>query len=537
MSLGVFTLLYDTNYLPGVIVLGISLRRILEIQPRNVSLGVLVDKLKLTPAQLSLIELFFDDIIDVSPIQSQLSEKLNDELGRPELDKTFTKVTLWSLSNYDKILYLDADTLPLIPKRESEGSVLDLLSVDFPKHKIMAAPDSGFPDIFNSGVFVLRPDTEDYQSLYELSQLQNSGVSFDGADQGLLNQYFNTEPDWINNLITQGLVSSFQAEDANWIRIPFLYNVTPSAQYEYLPAYKYFSPRSDATPGDLDLGQKSPRGSEKELNEEVVDSSRDTASKYFSSALKFTSTKSNIKVMHFIGPLKPWKAYSLTGIYAKWWGVWKSYFGEESIQNVLAIGSVTSSSGVTDKVEESKPLIHEQTEQERLLDPLTYADAPEIGVSVDTSWDATKEPPHIGSKGEDAKSASEAFKQKMMEFNNVWDQKEDYSVQPSYNDSKSAIDTQNLPYHHVPAERVFNDHFTTLENKNVKTKTALPPPDLAEPTPTGEESSPKAIDSVPLREASPKFLDEEQPQNIEPAIPRIFPWEYRTDYVPERHFD
>ena len=53
---------------------------------------------------------------------------------------------------------------------------------------------------------VLKPDQETFQGLLDLAQ---RGISFDGADQGLLNQYFK-----------------------DWHRLSFVYNVTPSGHYQ-----------------------------------------------------------------------------------------------------------------------------------------------------------------------------------------------------------------------------------------------------------------------------------------------------------------
>ena len=120
------------------------------------------------------------------------------------------------------------DTLPIIPDAANGGTVLDLLALDFPKFKILAAPDSGFPDIFNSGVFALRPNLDDYTNLAALVQesVINPNVSFDGADQGLLNQYFNAQPDWVQALLTKhdatvDLETVSYTQDSNWIKIPF----------------------------------------------------------------------------------------------------------------------------------------------------------------------------------------------------------------------------------------------------------------------------------------------------------------------------
>jgi glycogenin glucosyltransferase len=77
-----------------------------------------------------------------------------------------------------------------------------------------AAPDIGWPDCFNSGVMALTPNMGDF---YALHALASRGISFDGADQGLLNMHFR-----------------------NWDRFSFTYNCTPSGHYQYVPAYKHF---------------------------------------------------------------------------------------------------------------------------------------------------------------------------------------------------------------------------------------------------------------------------------------------------------
>ncbi|KAJ3061485.1 Glycogenin-2, partial [Rhizoclosmatium hyalinum] len=64
----------------------------------------------------------------------------------PELDITYTKLHVFNphiLPSYDKICFLDADTLVLKNVDHLFG-VLD--RVDF-----AASPDVGWPDIFNSG--------------------------------------------------------------------------------------------------------------------------------------------------------------------------------------------------------------------------------------------------------------------------------------------------------------------------------------------------------------------------------------------------
>jgi glycogenin glucosyltransferase len=169
-------------------------------------------------------------------------------MGRPDLIGTFTKINLWKLEQFKTVVYVDADMVCLQPPDE-----LFNLDVNF-----AAAPDIGWPDIFNSGLMVLKPNLADYYALLALAQ---RGISFDGADQGLLNMHFR-----------------------NYHRISFRYNVTPSGNYQYLPAFRHF--------------------------------------------------QSTISMVHFIGNDKPWKlgrqASSISGAYGEllgdWWAVYDRHY-------------------------------------------------------------------------------------------------------------------------------------------------------------------------------------------------------------------
>ena len=125
-------------------------------------------------------------------------------MDRPDLISTFTKIELWRQLQYRQIVYIDADAVCLRAPNE-------LLNLD---GDFAAAPDIGWPDCFNSGVMVLRPNMADYYSLLALAQ---RGISFDGGDQGLLNMHYR-----------------------EWERLSFAYNCTPSGNYQYIPAYRHF---------------------------------------------------------------------------------------------------------------------------------------------------------------------------------------------------------------------------------------------------------------------------------------------------------
>ncbi|CAI5772204.1 glycogenin-2 isoform X1 [Podarcis lilfordi] len=130
-------------------------------------------------------------------------------LERLELGVTFTKLHCWTLTQYSKCVFMDADTL-----------VLCNIDELFDREELSAAPDSGWPDCFNSGVFVFKPSLKTYNLLL---QFANEHGSFDGGDQGLLNSFFSN---WATTDINKHL--------------PFLYNLSSSVVYTYAPAFQYF---------------------------------------------------------------------------------------------------------------------------------------------------------------------------------------------------------------------------------------------------------------------------------------------------------
>ncbi|XP_036883577.1 glycogenin-2 isoform X1 [Sturnira hondurensis] len=213
------TLATNDVYCQGALVLGQSLRN----QRATRKLVVLV-----TPQVSRLLRLLlskvFDEVVEVDLMDSADYVHLAF-LRRPELGVTLTKLHCWTLTHYSKCVFLDADTLVL--------SNVDEL---FERGELSAAPDPGWPDCFNSGVFVFQPSLETHRLL--LRHATEHG-SFDGADQGLLNSFFSG---WPTADIRRHL--------------PFIYNLSSNTAYTYSPAFKQFG--------------------------------------------------SGAKVVHFLGPAKPW---------------------------------------------------------------------------------------------------------------------------------------------------------------------------------------------------------------------------------------
>jgi hypothetical protein len=211
----------------------------------------------------------YDYVIPVSRIRNGRPANL-DLMNRPDLHSAFTKINLWKQTQFRKIVYIDADVVAY----RAPDELFDL------PHAFSAAPDIGWPDLFNTGVMVLTPNIGDYHALMALAE---RGISFDGADQGLLNIYFQ---------------NSFN-------RLSFTYNVTPSAHYQYVPAYKHF--------------------------------------------------QSSINMVHFIGANKPWLEGrdKSTGsspydeMMGRWWAVYDRHYRREvSFQTVVPAELSSLTNGV-----------------------------------------------------------------------------------------------------------------------------------------------------------------------------------------------
>eukprot|EP00753_Platysulcus_tardus_P010676 PLAT2954.1.p1 GENE.PLAT2954.1~~PLAT2954.1.p1 ORF type:complete len:351 (+),score=162.19 PLAT2954.1:48-1100(+) len=105
----------------------------------------------------------------------------------------YTKLALWSLTDWDKLVYIDADAMVV-------RNVDDLFLRPTPA----AAPDVFPPDCFNAGVLVVTPNAATFASMLAVTA---ELPSHDGGDTGFLNSFF---PDWW----------SWPAEQ----RLPFGYN-------------------------------------------------------------------------------------------------------------------------------------------------------------------------------------------------------------------------------------------------------------------------------------------------------------------------
>ncbi|XP_040469629.1 glycogenin-1 isoform X3 [Falco naumanni] len=228
------TLATNDSYVKGALVLGSSLQQYRTTRKLTALITPQVSDL-----MRRVLEKVFDEVILVNVLDSGDSAHLA-LMKRPELGVTLTKLHCWELTQFSKCVFMDADTMVL--------SNVDEL---FEREELSAAPDPGWPDCFNSGVFVYRPSIETYNQLLQFATekgsfdatlvlaYQTTSRSFDliatstcklrcdlsqhGADQGLLNTFFSS---WATTDISKHL--------------PFIYNLSSTSVYSYLPAFKAF---------------------------------------------------------------------------------------------------------------------------------------------------------------------------------------------------------------------------------------------------------------------------------------------------------
>ncbi|XP_047915273.1 glycogenin-1 isoform X2 [Anser cygnoides] len=224
------TLATNDSYVKGALVLGSSLQ-----QHRTTRKLTALITPQVSDSMREVLEKVFHEVILVNILDSGDSAHLA-LMKRPELGVTLTKLHCWELTQFSKCVFMDADTMVL--------SNIDEL---FEREELSAAPDPGWPDCFNSGVFVYRPSIETYNQLLQFATEKGSfddpiigrcilGCRFQRpltpasrpwscicADQGLLNTFF----------------SSWATTDMNK-HLPFIYNLSSSSVYSYLPAFKAF---------------------------------------------------------------------------------------------------------------------------------------------------------------------------------------------------------------------------------------------------------------------------------------------------------
>ena len=187
------TLLTTDSYLPGAETLIKSIQSMKSIFPiiclvtSNLSLATraCIKKLGVT-----LIN------IDFIGIGGEIISSRNDQPSGWTAE--LTKINIWNLTNYQKIIYIDCDALVL----ENIDHLFEITK----GQSFAAVPDVFPPDKFNAGVLVIEPNADIFIDMIEKTTIL---TSYDGGDTGFLNAYF---PNWYNSPASCRLPYSYNAQ-------------------------------------------------------------------------------------------------------------------------------------------------------------------------------------------------------------------------------------------------------------------------------------------------------------------------------------
>jgi hypothetical protein len=179
----IITMITDdvNSYTSGALKLISSMKRNLTAEWLNViHFGVLelTEKPLAANVKHSLTSAGWDIIISVNAIHPR-----NIEGTFPRFRDQFSKLHLWNMTEYDRVLYLDSDTLCV-------GSIIPLLEMNISTKPLWVARDirdSIWQDGFNMGVFMITPNADEFDRLLQLKNNNLFIFETGMAEQGFLN--------------------------------------------------------------------------------------------------------------------------------------------------------------------------------------------------------------------------------------------------------------------------------------------------------------------------------------------------------------
>ena len=201
------TMLTGESYLDGTLVLGHSLR----------ANGWTGEMLALVTPDISAsarqkMARYWDRLIEVENIANPNPP---EKFGLPQFATMYTKLRIWELEEYSRLIYIDADTVVM-------GNLDALKFEKMSKPPAFAAvPCMWTPDTFNAGILVIEPSRAVFD---DMMVKMKTTPSHDGSDQGFLNNYFH---DWFSSPSTR--------------RLPAVYNLHQH-NYQYAAAWRKHLP-------------------------------------------------------------------------------------------------------------------------------------------------------------------------------------------------------------------------------------------------------------------------------------------------------
>ncbi len=173
------TLLSSDDFLPGVIMLDWSLKRVRTQYSLHVLCSDSISETSIT--KLKHRKILFQRLNEHVPVY----DNINKEAGYDHWNRTFDKLYVWTLTQFDKVVYLDSDMQVI--------ANIDYL-FDCPHMSAVRADAFNEPglDKLNSGLMVIEPNISEFKGLCAILEsgelhLKNMG------DQDVIRAYYS---DW-----------------------------------------------------------------------------------------------------------------------------------------------------------------------------------------------------------------------------------------------------------------------------------------------------------------------------------------------------
>jgi alpha-N-acetylglucosamine transferase len=181
------TVVTSTNYLPGALALFQSIRQ----TESSVELVLCCTSGLLSPEfveHLKELSISVDEIPHISNPNLVISEE--------RFTSTYSKISIFNLTKFDKIVFLDADTLVLrnvdeLFEKEHLSAVISGKSL----------PENCDWNHFNTGLMVIAPSASEFDRLKALASLVSSS---DGGDQGFLQNVYHNWPNQSHLHLAEG---------------------------------------------------------------------------------------------------------------------------------------------------------------------------------------------------------------------------------------------------------------------------------------------------------------------------------------------
>lgn len=122
----------------------------------------------------------------------------------------YSKLGAFNLTEYERVVLLDADTAVF-------RNVDELFDHPAPPNLVAAVPNDRYPGVeVNSGVLVLRPERRLADALAR-HVTSGAHIDWDGADQGLINQHFFGQVDYLPPFFNLMASASSDAYAVEWL--------------------------------------------------------------------------------------------------------------------------------------------------------------------------------------------------------------------------------------------------------------------------------------------------------------------------------